>query len=309
MEKTAQNTDTRVPAQPSYRAIYFDLDGTLLPMDIDDFLREYYRRIITYIVSRVDVDPDKFKEALNKGVRAMGTHASTITNEEAFWDAFFETMDRNKTDWQALFLEFYQTDFGNIGIGVDANPAARQAIETLTEKGYPLVLVTMPMFPEPAVEWRLTWAGINPALFGRLTTFDNSRATKPRLEYYAENFLAAGLAPEDVLMVGNNTREDLAVLDYGADAYLVTDFLINPNDFNIATVKHGSLKDFAAWVETLPNCENPALDIETGLVDSNRCRKFEEEITQKAAAAVARGKAAAEAAAAEATATDDSRKD
>ena len=28
--------------QPAYRALFFDLDGTLLPMEIDEFMRTYF---------------------------------------------------------------------------------------------------------------------------------------------------------------------------------------------------------------------------------------------------------------------------
>ena len=60
---------------------------------------------------------------------------------------------------------------------------------------------------------------------------------KPKLAYYAENVAACGLAGEDVLMVGNNTVEDLAIRGLGADAFLVTDHLLDPDEgFDLASV-------------------------------------------------------------------------
>lgn len=56
-------------------------------------------------------------------------------------------------------------------------------------------------------------------------------------------------------MVGNNTQEDLACMGLGLDAFLVTDCLLNPNNFNIQSVKHGSLKELLGFVEKLPECE------------------------------------------------------
>ena len=61
-----------------------------------------------------------------------------------------------------------------------------------------------------------------------------------------------GLRGSDVLMVGNNTLEDLSAMELGLDAYLVTDWILNPNDFDVETVRHGSMEDFAAWVAELP---------------------------------------------------------
>ena len=49
------------------------------------------------------------------------------------------------------------------------------------------------------------------------------------------------MAPEDILMVGNNTREDLAAMKLGLDAYLVTDWLLDPDGFDIESVKHGTM--------------------------------------------------------------------
>lgn len=100
----------------------------------------------------------------------------------------------------------------------------------------------------------MRWAGVDPAAFSRITCYDNSTACKPHLDYYRENLQIAQVSPSRVLMVGNNTKEDLACLETGMDAYLVTDFLINPNEFDVATVKHGSLSDFADFAESLPAC-------------------------------------------------------
>ena len=59
-------------------------------------------------------------------------------------------------------------------------------------------------------------------------------------------------------MVGNNTREDLSAMQLGLDGYLVTDWLLNPDGFDIDSVKHGSMADFLKFVEGLPKCENAA---------------------------------------------------
>ena len=73
-------------------------------------------------------------------------------------------------------------------------------------------------------------------------------------------------------MVGNNTREDLAAMQLGLDGYLVTDWLLNPDGFDIETVKHGSLADFLKFAEALPACkagaESGAASAESGAVAS-----------------------------------------
>ena len=72
---------------------------------------------------------------------------------------------------------------------------------------------------------------------------------------YQENIDHIGFKPEEILMVGNNTNEDLSAMKLGCDGYLVTDYLLDPIGFDIDSVKHGSLSDFLAFAQALPECE------------------------------------------------------
>lgn len=259
-----------------YRAICFDLDGTLLPMDLDLFMGGYFSALGRFVAER-GIDHQLFLKGLKAGSKAMAVSGEDVSNEEAFWTEMFKYIDRDSRDWLPLLEEFYRTDFAAVGKDVAPNPAAARAVKTLREKGYTLALTTMPMFPPVATAERLRWAQVDAADFARISTYDNSRSVKPRPAYYAENLAALGLRGEDVLMVGNNTVEDLAILDLGADAYVVTDNLIDPVSYDFSTVKHGSMADFAAWAETLPVCENPAGPVETGLIDAAVTRRVLEE--------------------------------
>ncbi len=248
-----------------YRAIFFDLDGTLVPMEIDEFLGGYYAALGAFAEAR-GFDRDAFLAAVNAGVGAMMRHPDGEPNHEAFWAVFPRLAGAPESDLRAALEEFYAHDFGRIGDGVVPEPAARRVVETLAAKGYPLALATMPLFPRIAVEWRLRWAGVDPAAFSRITTYENSSSTKPRLAYYAENIAAFGVRGRDVLMVGNNTVEDLAICGLDADAYLVTGRMIDPVGLDLSTVRHGSIDELAAWAESLPPCAAPATGIDDGAV-------------------------------------------
>lgn len=246
-----------------YRAICFDLDGTLLPMDIDEFMGAYFARIGAYAGAR-GLDAQRFMAALKDGTYAMASHDDGALNKDAFWAEFAKAYGAEGDaleEVRAIADEFYESEFGLIGEGFAGNPDAPRAIDALVRKGYPLVLATMPMFPLRAVQHRLAWAGVDPAVFARITTYENSTSVKPKHAYYAENLAALGLAGEDVLIVGNNTLEDLAFCELGADAYLVTDWLLDPVGLDVDAVRHGTFAEFADWVETLPDCKNPACGI------------------------------------------------
>ena len=252
-------------AQRRYRVICFDLDGTLLPMDLEVFMNGYFGLLANFAASK-GLDVEVFLKGLKAGTKAMAVSGEDLVNADAFWGTAYQFIDENAADWPKVFEEFYTTDFKQIGKSVIPDPAAARAVAVLKEKGYTLALTTMPMFPAIATAERLRWAGIDASAFDRITTYENSRSVKPRPTYYAENLAALGVRGEDVLMVGNNTVEDLAFLELGADGYVVTDNLIDPLNYDFETVKHGSMEDFAAWCETLPVCGDPAQDVEAGLV-------------------------------------------
>ena len=254
----------------SIRAVFFDLDGTLLPMDLDEFLKSYFKAIGEFVM-RSGLDVAGFSAGFSQGMKAMAHHAPDITNCQAFWDEFFRHADAGSCDWMGMLTEFYAHDFRKVGANVVPNPACTRVLDAFAAKGYPLVLATMPYFPPVAVENRLAWAGVSPRMFARITHYENSRAAKPSEFYYAEQLVACNLRADEILMVGNNTVEDGAFAHLGAHLFLATDWLLNPNGSSIAAVPHGTMEQFADWVDTLPSCENPAQDIAPGLVDERPC--------------------------------------
>lgn len=250
-----------------YHAILFDLDGTLCPMELEEFIGGYFKDIARFAAER-GIDAERFARAFGAGAQAMAKRTpGGKTNYQVFWDVFFTTFDRGERDWEALFAEYYETRFGEIGRDVKKNPATRRAIDELVAKGYPLVLATQPMFPRRAVEWRLVWAGLDGKPFRHITTYENSTTVKPQVEYYAEVLAKCGLEADEVLMVGNNTLDDLVASELDIDVFLVTDHLLDPQGRGLDGVAHGTMEQFAAWVDQLPACEDPAaIDVDEGEV-------------------------------------------
>ena len=243
------------PSQPTtYKTIFFDLDGTLLPLDMDAFLHEYFARLGKFAGER-GYDSERILHAVNEGVHSMIKPEGPM-NDVCFWETFERLSGVSRAEMEPLLLEFYRTSFDEIGNSITPDPNAAAVVKELKDKGYQLFLTTMPLFPRIAVEARLRWAGIDDAsVFDRITTYDNSHATKPFPLYYEENIALAQGEGSEILMVGNNTQEDLACCALGADAFLVTDWLLDPIDFDYSEMKHGSLADLLEFVKTLPECE------------------------------------------------------
>ena len=68
------------------RHILFDLDGTLLPMNQDEFVTFYMPLLAKkYISEGISFDPKAFIASVWKGYGAMVNNDGSCTNREAFW--------------------------------------------------------------------------------------------------------------------------------------------------------------------------------------------------------------------------------
>ena len=105
-----------------YRAVCFDLDGTLLPMDIDEFMQGYFSSIVRFAASH-GFDAEGFLAALKAGIKAMATHDGSRTNEEVFWEAFGPVYGEGADEVRASIGDYYNGAFTAIGENVVPNPA------------------------------------------------------------------------------------------------------------------------------------------------------------------------------------------
>ena len=110
------------------------------------------------------------------------------------------------------------------------------------------------MFPLAAVHERIRWAGLDPNDFEFATDYETCYAVKPMPRYYEDCLARAGVAADEVLMVGNHNREDGLATKVGCDIYFVTDHLIESEEgLDVSECKHGSMAEFADWCEALPS--------------------------------------------------------
>ena len=62
------------------KTVLFDLDGTLLPMDQDVFIKDYFGRLARKLAP-YGYEPKKLIEAVWAGTKAMVQNAGAVTNE------------------------------------------------------------------------------------------------------------------------------------------------------------------------------------------------------------------------------------
>ena len=211
----------------SIKAVLFDLDATLLPMDQNKFIEEYFKSLSAKM-SKYGYEPKKLIEAMWSGVKAMVLSTGEKTNEESFWDAFKAVFGDKALNDIEIHKDYYENDFDALKIVCGYTPKANELIKYLKEKEITVVLATNPVYPLIATEKRIGWAGLDKNDFALVTTFENSHFCKPNPNYYKEILEKLNLKPEECIMVGNDATEDMAAEIIGIKVFLLTDNLLNP---------------------------------------------------------------------------------
>jgi FMN phosphatase YigB (HAD superfamily) len=229
--------------------VLFDLDGTLLPMEQEAFLRRYLGLIGAKATAH-GVEPKAMVEALWRGTAAMVKNDGTLSNRQCFWDHFATELGQGIRALEPVFDEFYGREFDAVRDATIPNPLARNVLDQLQAKGYTLALATNPLFPPVAIDTRLNWVGLSRADFAYISDYGNSRYCKPHPGYFLGVLKELGKSPQDALMVGNNITEDMPAKDLGMEVYLITDCMEGEGDHTL--FPHGSFAEFAAYVEQMP---------------------------------------------------------
>ena len=237
------------------KAILFDLDGTLLPMDQSAFIKDYFGRLVRRIAP-LGYAPDDIVNAIWAGSAAMVKNDGQRTNEEAFWDSFASVFGERIRKEEPHFAAFYREEFDEVRHSCGFLPEAASLIKTLKEMGYRLILATNPLFPSAATECRIRWAGLVPTDFELFTTYENSRFCKPNLRYYEEILALQGLSPDECLMVGNDVAEDMVAEKLGMRVFLLPLCLLNKNGEDISRYPQGDLSALLDYVRAIKNEEN-----------------------------------------------------
>jgi len=230
--------------------VLFDLDGTLVPMDQDVFVGDYFRRIAAKLAVH-GYDPKSLVDMIWYGTYVMIKNDGSKTNEEAFWDYAVSVYGEKILADKDLFQEFYEQEFDKVKAVCGYNAAAAATVRSLKDAGYRVVLATNPIFPSIATEFRIGWAGLKPEEFELYTTYENINFCKPNPKYYQEIIRRLGVKSEECLMVGNDVGDDMVAQTLGMNVFLLTDCLINKTERTVSEFPNGSFPELMQYIETL----------------------------------------------------------
>lgn len=232
------------------KAVFFDLDGTLLPMDQDVFV-EGYLEMLSKKLYPLRFDPQMLIKAIWAGTEAMVVNDGSRFNEEAFWGKSLGFFGEKSEEIKLVLEEFYAVDFQAARSLCGFNPDAKKTLDLVKSLGLRTVLATNPIFPHYATESRIRWAGLEPSDFDFYTSYETSKFSKPNPKYFLETAERAGISPDQCLMVGNDATEDLAAQETGMKVFILTDCLINKHEKDLSQIPHGGFSELWEYIKTL----------------------------------------------------------
>lgn len=232
-----------------YKAILFDMDGTLLPMDMHRFTNGYFKFLAPKLAP-FGISAEKLVPAIWDGTAAMVKNDGSVPNKVVFWRRFEEITGIAADSGICEACDsFYGNEFVQAKQFTEDNPLAAEAVR-LAHRAAPIVaLATNPIFPMCGQRTRMAWVDLCETDFDLVTSYESDCFCKPNPKYFTTVCERLGVRPEECLMIGNDEGEDMYAASLAGirDCFLVTDSMIeNP--------KHpwtGPRGTFAELVEVL----------------------------------------------------------
>ncbi len=205
--------------------VLFDLDGTLLNVDMYRFVPDYLKYLSASI--DVDLDVEQFVQVMiDRTMQRLRSDDGSQTNQDFF--LAMAQCDLQITPQQFLsgLQYFYRQHMEKLQPLVTTLPIVPQILQLCFAQGLTVVIATNPVFPRPLVDARLRWAGIDGFPYRLITSSENSCYCKPNPNYFKAILAEIDCSPAQCLMVGNDTEHDLSAAEVGISTFLVDTWLI-----------------------------------------------------------------------------------
>ena len=187
--------------------ILFDLDGTLLDLDVGGFLQRYFAAVDRLARERFPgVD---LLASILASTKAMQQDHGGRTNRDVFAEDLEKRCGLVLRDAWPIFEEFYLEVFPSLRAEAGPAEGAREVVELALSSGFRVAVATQPIFPRIAIEQRLDWAGLGDLPFDTVTTYETMEACKPSPHYFEQTAALIGCSPRRCLMVGDDPDLDM----------------------------------------------------------------------------------------------------
>jgi FMN phosphatase YigB (HAD superfamily) len=208
------------------KTFLFDLDGTLLAMDSQDFMHVYFGELTRALHGLLPAE-GLARNILTATARMQADTSPGSSNLVKFrreFESLYQGVDEQAV-WDRI-MEFYATTFDNVHDVVGRNEPLYRSVVYLRGRGHRVLLTTNPIFPQLATYKRLAWAGFSPDAFEYVSTMENCGYSKPNAVYWRHVATIMNVDPAQAVAVGNDCTEDMSARLVGIETYLVTDYVI-----------------------------------------------------------------------------------
>ncbi len=204
-------------------AVLFDLDGTLLDIDLEGFLRDYFGLLGPALTRITGIPTAKAIEAVVSGTQAMHAPHATRTNREVFNERFLELtgVELDSADIVLALERFYTEEFPSLQRDHGPRAGSTEAILAARDAGMRVAIATNPIFPVQAVHERMRWAKLDPDDFDLVTSYETCEACKPHPLYFRRVAEDLGVEPTGCVMVGDDPVLDISAADIGMRTFYV----------------------------------------------------------------------------------------
>jgi len=240
-------TVTRTRDLPPVTTLLFDLDGTLLDIDMPAFLKAYFSLAGRRFVSPPDLP--RLTPALAAAARKMAAYRAGIhTLDRVFLEAFSPAVKRLPIEVRGVFTAFHRAEFEQLRRLTAPRPAARPLLERALALGYELAIATNPVFFLEAIRARIRWAGLEGIPFTLVTCAEIMRCAKPHRHYFTQTLKLLGRRADECLMIGDSPGMDLPAGLLGIGTWLL---IPEPEEcLEVAGADlRGTLEELAGWLD------------------------------------------------------------
>lgn len=234
-----------------FEAVLFDLDGTLLDIDMNYFIPKYFEKMMVMAKDCGIDEVETMAKQIYKSTDVMIKNTNPqYTNEEIFMADFLSKFPIELEKALKFFDHFYINGFPKLYMHAKPFLGIPEMMNNIFNQGFKVVIATNSVFPKTAIEHRMEWAGVKDFDYHLITSYEVMHACKPQPDYYLEIAEYIGVKPENCLMIGNDIGEDLVAGQVGMKTFLVEDRLID-RGINLIPDWRGNLTDLFRFFENM----------------------------------------------------------
>jgi len=209
-DRVCQGTIEMVRDASLTKTILFDLDDTLLVNPMSVFIPSYIDLFCDYV--RDVVSPWQFRRSILQAVQAVTENNDpSLSNAKVFFTEFFSHVGVEREKLRPYLECFYLEAYPELARLTKPAEGSSRIVEAAFQSGLEVVIATNPLFPEIALEQRLSWANLPVTEFdySLVTSLEKMHAAKPNQEYYREILDRLVRKPQRCIMVGDDWERDI----------------------------------------------------------------------------------------------------